>query len=88
MFSLGVWSPQIRKGVCRLPTYSGTFYASLDFRIHGCHVLWPTIPRCSTNLENPILKALQPRTKVRFGLFPFRSSLTKGISVISFPALT
>lgn len=80
MFSLGVWSPQLQKGVCRLPTYSGTCYASLGFRIRGYHALWPPIPRCSTNLKNPMAQALQPRPKGRFGLFPFRSSLTQGIS--------
>jgi hypothetical protein len=30
--------------------------------------------------QNPILKTLQPPYKYGFGLFPFRSSLTQGIS--------
>ena len=31
VFSLGVWSPQIQKGVCRLPTYLGTLYGNAKF---------------------------------------------------------
>ena len=66
MFSLGVWSPRIQKGVCRLPTYSGTSYVFLGFHIRGYHALWPPIPRCSINLENTILEPYNPEQK--FGL--------------------
>lgn len=60
IFSLGVWSPQIQKRVCRLSIYSGTSYASRHFCLHGYHVLWPPIPRCSANIENAILESYNP----------------------------
>ncbi len=83
VFSLGVWSPQIQKRVCRLLTYSGTSYGSFCFRIRGFHGLWPIIPHCSTNNHCPMLESYNPR-KIWFGLIPFRSSLTKEISFVFF----
>ena len=80
VFSLGVWSPQIQKGVCRLPTYSGIFYGLFLFQIHDYHVLWLNIPLYSFTKKESNIEVLQPPYKYGFGLFPFRSSLTQGIS--------
>ena len=80
VFSLGVWSPQIQKGVCRLLTYSGTLYRRICFRLQDFHLLWSPIPRCSANKYVSNIEVLQPQNKFWFGLFPVRSSLTKGIS--------
>ena len=80
MFSLGVWSPQIPYGVCRLRKYLGNPYGALTCRIPGYHGLWPPIPRCSAISLQSNVGLLQPRDKSRFRLLPFRSSLTQGIS--------
>jgi hypothetical protein len=74
-----VWSPQIQKGVCRLPTYSGILYSFFRFYVHDCHVLWSRIPPSSIIVRSPMLRSYNP-DRSRFGLFPVRSSLTKGIS--------
>lgn len=55
------------------------------FRLQDFHSLWSTIPNCSATLHESRSTVLQPPDKSGFGLFPFRSSLTQGISVISFP---
>src|SRR3989344_3541927 len=60
VFSLGEWSPQLPKGVCRLPWYSGTSLVIFEFRIHGFHVLWQPIPRSSAILRPPRWESYNP----------------------------
>ena len=80
VFSLGLWSAQLQLGVYRLPAYSGYLYGVFRFQILGYHDLWPPIPRCSSIEISSNIEVLQPHNKLWFGLFPVRSSLTKGIS--------
>ena len=47
--------------------------------IRDCHPLWSPIPRCSTDETNSLVGSYNP-TRRWFRLFPFRSSLTQGIS--------
>ena len=79
-----MWSPQIQKGVCRLLTYSGYFYGLFSFQIHDSHVLWLLTPQHSFIKTSPMSKSYNPHLKSGFGLLPFRSSLTQGISYVFF----
>lgn len=74
-----MWSPQLQHGVCRLRTYSGNPLESIFLHIRGFHSLWPPIPRCSVQKIDSLMGSYNPARR-RFGLFPFRSSLTQGIS--------
>src|SRR6218665_1852974 len=70
-------------------TYSGTPRESNDFRIRGCHPLWPTFPDRSANhsIGNSHVKSpTTPRRRSsRFGLFPFRSPLLRKSIFLSVP---
>lgn len=88
VFSLGVWSPQIQKGVCRLLTYSGYFYVSLKFCLQDFHFLWSPIPRCSSTLENTILKSYNPWINPGLGFSLFARRLLRESLTISIPAPT
>ena len=64
--------------------------SGIKFRLRGYHFLWPAFPDSSAILfqslsqsRNPLRSSL--RSEVGFRLFRFRSPLTYGISLISFP---
>ena len=71
----------------RVPRYSGTSYASAEFRIQGYHLLWQNFPDLSAIHCRSFMEALQPRLIEisRFGLFPFRSPLLRESRLISIP---
>ena len=86
VFSLGGWSPQIPKGVCRLPWYSGTSRMVFEFRVHGFHVLWRPIPRPSAILRPPLMGVLQPPALLRgLGSARFARRLLRASTSISLP---
>ena len=60
IFSLGLWSAQIRSRVCRLQIYLGTKLQLFQFRIRDSHPLWSTIPNCSSIGKTTLCLALQP----------------------------
>ena len=88
VFSLGVWSPQIQKGVCRLLTYSGTFYRFCKFRLQDSHLLWLLIPQYSSIYKNRILKSYNPRINSGLGCSLFARRLLRESLTISFPPPT
>jgi hypothetical protein len=66
-----------------------------DFRLPGCHRLWPTVPGRSTSLlvsDSPALRPGRPYNPGvqahRFGLFRVRSPLLAESLLISLPAGT
>ena len=76
-----MWSPQIQKGVCRLPTYLGTLYG--DFLISNTRLSLSLVAFSKAFFYQKItnIEVLQhPEINSGFRLIPVRSSLTKGIS--------
>src|SRR5688500_20016664 len=85
--------------VPRVPLYSGYTLSDLEFRLRGCHPLWPAFPGCSTTLtvsycisaemrECPTTRYLQRRqaiTQITFGLVRVRSPLLAESRLIYFP---
>ena len=79
------------RGISRAPRYSGARRESADFRLLGCHHLWPTIPGRSSNqlifhspgirqvprrvLQPPRDRGLPPIRSRGFRLVRFRSPL-------------
>ena len=89
VFSLGGWSSQIPAG---LHVSCGTRVPAqrhLDFRLQGCHLLWPAIPGRSTNApcNSHIGGPTTPRQQALdwFRLVPVRSPLLGESRLISFP---
>src|SRR5918996_2559755 len=91
-------------GISRVPRYSGTCRESADFRLRGCHPLWPIVPDRSTSLlicnslalkpDRPYNPTVQARW---FGLVRVRSpllaesllfSLPPGTEMVHFPGLS
>src|SRR6476660_3405889 len=61
---------------------------SFDFRLRGCHPLWPAFPDHSTNLRSPTLWSCNPRLSFRitwFRLFRVRSPLLAESLLFSLP---
>jgi hypothetical protein len=85
VFSLGEWSPQLPIGVCRLPWYSGTSSWSLHFAYAAFTFfgnLFQSLLLSSNQLYGSPTTTREialARNLIGFGLYPFRSSLTKGI---------
>ena len=74
----------------RVSSYSGFLKEFTTFRLQDFHLVSFTFPGNSTILWfcNSMLKVLQPRSKDRFGLFPFRSPLLRKSIFLSFPPVT
>ena len=80
--------------------YLGKRRESSCFRLRGYHALWPNFPEGSSNknffdslpLPQPGRRSPRPRvrngcvlTRIRFGLFPFRSPLLGESNALSIP---
>ena len=103
VFSLGRWSSQIPAGF-HVPCGTREHFQELvQFRVGGCHPLWPAFPdrSATTPVCNSIAAQGTARnvpqlrtsngpslTLMRFRLFPVRSPLLGESRLISFPSPT
>lgn len=88
VFSLGLWSAQIQKGVCRLPAYLGILYSHRWFQIRDFHPLWSAIPRCSSTIDGLMLRSCNPGINSGLDSSLFARRLLRESLTISFPPPT